>query len=186
MFCALSFFSTQQVQALEPELWKKLREGTAVALLRHAIAPGNGDPVGFVVDDCTTQRNLSAEGRAQSQRIGDALKAESITQAAVYSSQWCRCIDTGYGLDLGTIETLPLLNSFYQDRSTESDQTDTLKKWIKRRLENTDTATILPAILVSHQVNITSLTGVFPSSGELVLVTYDNAELVVLGTVSTE
>lgn len=186
LLCVLSFFTAQNAQAMEPELWQKLQEGKAVALLRHAIAPGNGDPVDFALGDCTTQRNLSQQGQAQARRIGALFKAEGIKQTAVYSSQWCRCLDTANGFELGVVQALPLLNSFYQDRSTDSEQTDALKQWIERRLESSDNASIFPAILVSHQVNITSLTGVYPSSGELVLVGYEDQKIVVLGTVKTE
>ncbi|TIM16559.1 MAG: histidine phosphatase family protein, partial [Mesorhizobium sp.] len=75
--------------ASEP-LWAALRSGKAIALLRHAAAPGSGDSPGFRLGDCSTQRNLSAEGRAQSRAIGDLFRANGISSAAVYSSQWCR------------------------------------------------------------------------------------------------
>lgn len=186
IFLALSIYSVQPAQALEPGLWQKLQDGEAVALLRHAIAPGNGDPAEFTLGDCATQRNLSSNGQEQAARIGALIKSQGIEQAVVYTSQWCRCTDTAVGLALGVVEPLPLLNSFYQDRSSESNQTNDLTQWIKKRLEISKNATILPAVLVSHQVNITSLTGVYPSSGELVLVSYEDNKLVVLGTVRTE
>lgn len=186
MCSVLSCFSQQQAQAMEPELWRKLQEGKAIALMRHAIAPGNGDPAEFTLGDCTTQRNLSKEGQAQASRIGELIKSAGITQATVYSSQWCRCVDTANGLDFGTTETLSFLNSFYQNRSAETQQTADLQQWIEKRLENPENATMLPAVLVSHQVNITGLTGVYPSSGELLLVGYKEAQLVVLGSVETK
>jgi len=186
VFIALSCGMVQQAQAIDTELWDKFQNGDAVALLRHALAPGTGDPVEFLLNDCSTQRNLSEQGRLQATQIGALLKSNGIQQAAVYSSQWCRCIDTANGLDFGMIEPLPMLNSFYQDRSTESEQTDILTKWIQTRLENPDNNAISPAILVSHQVNITALTGVYPSSGELVLVGYKDSQLVVLGTLRTD
>lgn len=188
-FLLFSFFmslSVPSAQAIEPELWQKLQTGKAVVLLRHALAPGNGDPVEFTLGDCTTQRNLSEQGRTQAVRIGALLKSEGIDKAAVYSSQWCRCVDTANGLGFGDVTTLPSLNSFYQNRSTENKQTGEILQWIKDRLEISENATNLPAVLVTHQVNITSLTGVFPSSGELVMVEVDGENLVVLGTLKTQ
>ena len=84
----------------EAALWKALRDGGHVALMRHAIAPGVGDPAGFRLDDCTTQRKLSAQGRAQARAIGERFRANGITTAAVFSSQWCRCLDTARELAL--------------------------------------------------------------------------------------
>ena len=182
---AFSLLADSQAHALEPELWQKLQAGEAVALIRHAIAPGNGDPAHFVVNDCSTQRNLSEEGKLQAQRIGELFESKGISTAHVFSSQWCRCIDTATGLDLGVPDTLALLNSFYQDRSTEEEQTSQLKKWIKERLMSGNKQTRVPAILVSHQVNITSLTGVYPASGEIVVVGFKDDELVVFGTLET-
>jgi len=185
IFSVLSLVLTHPAQAFDADLWQKLQDGKAVALLRHALAPGNGDPVEFNVDDCATQRNLSPEGVAQADRIGALFRAQGIAHADVYSSQWCRCIDTANELNLGTVIALPLLNSFYQDRSTQRAQTDKLKQWIEKRLENRSDDTTLPAVMVSHQVNITSLTNVYPSSGEIVIVGYQDANLVVLGTLET-
>ena len=83
--------------------WKALRAGRHVALMRHADAPGGvGDPPGFRLDDCATQRNLSARGRADAVRIGARLKSEGIAFEKILSSPWCRCIDTATLLELGT------------------------------------------------------------------------------------
>src|SRR5688500_16468822 len=87
----------------EAELFEALRTGRAAALLRHALAPGIGDPAEFRLDDCATQRNLSAAGRDQARAIGERLRAQGITQAEVYSSQWCRCLETARLLDLGAV-----------------------------------------------------------------------------------
>ena len=87
----------------EAALWAALREGGHVALMRHAIAPGVGDPAGFRLDDCTTQRKLSAQGRAQARAIGERFRANGIATAAVFSSQWCRCLDTARELALGEV-----------------------------------------------------------------------------------
>ncbi len=177
--------------------WEKFRAGEAVILIRHALAPGNGDPANFSVTDCTTQRNLSDEGREQSVRMGKVIKTQGADKVSVFSSQWCRCIDTASGFDFGAPQPLPILNSFYQDRSTANEQTTALKNWIAERLskpvtnsqnkplENTDAAPILPAVLVTHQVNITALTNVFPSSGEMVFVGINQGDIEVFGSLET-
>jgi len=182
----LVFIAMPQAQAMEAALWKKLQNGEAVAIMRHAIAPGNGDPDHFNLEDCATQRNLSQQGQIQSLRIGELFKSNGITEAAVYSSQWCRCVDTANGLTVGEVLVLPMLNSFYQDRATENQQTATLLSWLKKRIANIGSATIKPTVLVSHQVNITSLTDVYPASGEIVLVGFQDGVLSVLGTVKTQ
>lgn len=132
-------------------------------LLRHALAPGTGDPANFNVDDCTTQRNLSEAGRGQARRIGARIKQAGIEKATVYSSQWCRCMDTADLLGLGEVQVLPVLNSFYQRWHLEAEQTEALKQWL------VDANLTKPRVLVTHQVNITALTGVFPASGEMVV-----------------
>ena len=88
--------------------WTALRAGRHVALMRHADAPGGvGDPPGFRVDDCATQRNLSAKGRADAAKIGARLKSEGIAVEKILSSPWCRCIDTATLLKLGPVEAEP-------------------------------------------------------------------------------
>jgi len=184
----LTITTTQSISATEPELWEAFNNGEVIALMRHAIAPGNGDPTEFNVNDCSTQRNLSKDGILQAQQIGLQIKANNTTQTDVYSSQWCRCYDTAINLNLGTVQKLPMLNSFYQNRSTEAAQTTQLKDWIINRLSNnTSTKNVNepntgPALLVTHQVNITALTGVFPSSGEIGFVGIDNSQITVLKT----
>ena len=94
-------------RAAEAEAWAALRAGRHVALMRHADAPGGvGDPPGKV-EDCATQRNLSAKGRTDALRIGARLKSEGITLEAILSSPWCRCIDTATLLELGPVKTEP-------------------------------------------------------------------------------
>ena len=178
-----ALFFTQATYAEEsgPALWDKLRAGTHFAMLRHALAPGTGDPQNFVVGDCTTQRNLSETGRRQAQRIGDRFRANGIEQADVYTSQWCRCRDTAELLGLGTVTELPLLNSFFRHFEREATQTAGLERW----LEALDSDK--PLVLVTHQVNITAMTGVFPDSGELVIVRREGGgRFSVAGTIETE
>jgi broad specificity phosphatase PhoE len=142
--------------------WAVLRRSGSFALIRHATAPGTNDPPGFRLEDCATQRNLSAEGRAQAARIGDLFRANGIAAAQVYSSQWCRCLDTARLMTLGEVRPQPLLNSFFQDRTRETAQIEALRQWIGQL----DLGT--PAVFVTHQVVVTALSQVFPGSGEIV------------------
>lgn len=145
------------------DLWAALRSGGHVVVMRHALAPGTGDPQSFDVGKCETQRNLSTQGRAQAKRIGDSFRANGIAGARVYSSQWCRCLDTAELLRLGPVATLPALNSFFQTIGRRTPQTAALQKWLSEQDRTT------PLVLVTHQVNITALTGIYPASGEMVV-----------------
>ncbi len=140
-----------------------LARGDHVGIMRHAIAPGSGDPPAFRLGHCATQRNLSEEGRVQARRIGDRLRAAGLRDSRVLTSQWCRAQETAALLGFGPPEDLPPLNSFFAERGEGAARTAALREWIAAaRLDR-------PVVLVSHQVNITALTGVFPSPGELVL-----------------
>ncbi len=103
-------------------LWAKLRGGGLVVMIRHATAPGNGDPPGFKLDDCATQRNLSEEGREEARRIGAAFKRERVPVEEVFSSEWCRCRETA-ALAFGRYTAWPAINSFFSDRAQEARQT---------------------------------------------------------------
>ena len=162
-------------------LWQAVRSGNVVVLMRHAIAPGTGDPIAFTIGDCQTQRNLSEAGRIQAQAIGNRFRANGIDKAQVFSSQWCRCLETAKLLELGTVEELPQLNSFFQQYERRDSQTEDLRKWIN------DQSLDQPTVLVTHQVNITALTGIYPGSGEMVIVKRTGSEaLSVLGRIETE
>lgn len=149
--------------------------------MRHAIAPGIGDPSNFTLGERDTQRNLSNAGVNQAKRIGDRFPEQGITEADVYSSEWFRCLDTANLLALGGVTPQPLLNSFFQDASQKGEQTQELRQWIIQ--QNTEN----PRVLVTHQVNITALTGVYPSSGEIVVLRVgEGSDLTVLGTIKTQ
>ncbi len=148
----------------EAALLAALREGRAVALMRHATAPGTGDPAGFALGDCTTQRNLSAAGREQARATGARLRAAGITTARIYSSQWCRCLETARLLGLGAVTELPALNSFFGERAQAAGQTAGLAAFLRER------APAGPLILVTHQVNISAFTDAYLGSGEIVVV----------------
>lgn len=139
--------------------WELIQTENHFVMLRHALAPGTGDPAEFTLRRCETQRNLSQEGRDQASRIGKMFRDNGITRAAVFSSQWCRCIDTAALLDLGPVVELPSLNSFFQDFSRKDATMKKLSQWL------TEQSIQAPLVLVTHQVNITALTGIFPSSG---------------------
>ncbi len=165
----------------EPALWQAMEAGGHAILLRHALAPGTGDPTDFELRDCATQRNLSDVGRDQARRIGARLRASKLTLAGVFSSQWCRCLETARLLGLGPVTELPALNSFFRQSQYRERQTRDLRDWLAAH------ALRHPPVLVTHQVNITALTGVYPSSGEMVIVKIDDEGAVtVAGTVATE
>jgi len=152
-----------------------------VALLRHAITPGTGDPSEFEIGDCGTQRNLSEEGRKQAGRISARFRKNGIETARIFSSQWCRCLETARLIGLGPVTELPILNSFFQRPKRRNRQTQTLEEWLASQdLDG-------PIVLVTHQVNITALTGVYPASGELVVIRQsENGKISALGSIRTD
>jgi phosphohistidine phosphatase SixA len=154
-----------------------LADGDHLGIMRHAIAPGTGDPPGFRLEECATQRNLSDEGRAQARAIGARLRAVGIGQARVLASQWCRARETAALLGFAPPEDLPALNSFFAERGAGPGRTAALRAWIAAaRLDR-------PLLLVSHQVNITALADVVPVPGEIVLLRRTGAGLAVAGRV---
>jgi phosphohistidine phosphatase SixA len=136
------------------------RPGIVVAL-RHALAPGIGDPPGFVLQDCTTQRNLDSRGRAQARAIGNALRHAGLGRAAVYASRWCRCLETAELLALGPVIPLPALDSFFREPALRGTRTTALRAFLA-----VEGALGPPVILVTHQVNISAITGRGTRSGE--------------------
>ncbi len=179
--CLLLPFAAARAETGEAALWAALRDGGHVALIRHALAPGTGDPPGFRVDDCATQRNLSAAGRAQARAIGERFRANGIATAAIFSSQWCRCLDTAREMGLGEAVAFPGLNSFFADRGEEAWHTAAARALIAERAHGA-----LPLVLVTHQVNITALSGVFPASGEIIVMRLDGDTLSLAGRIRTD
>jgi broad specificity phosphatase PhoE len=161
-------------------LWSALKSENHLVLIRHALAPGYSDPNYFNVKDCKTQRNLNDEGRYQSKKIGDLFRSNGIGKAAVYSSQWCRCLNTARLLGFGEVSELPSLNSFFEHYEREKSQTEQTMRWIQNAPLDT------PTVLVSHQVNITALTGYSPASGEIVFLRRSNdGSISVIGSIQT-
>lgn len=169
--------SAISAHADETDIWQAIKSNGYVMLMRHALAPGTGDPEEFVLEDCGKQRNLSEEGRDQAIEFGNRFRQNGVTKAVVYSSQWCRSLDTAELLQLGPVKPLPIINSFFRNFDRREAQTTKLKDWIlTQKLDK-------PVILVTHQVNITALTGVYPDSGEMVVVRIEDNKLYVIGTI---
>lgn len=162
---ALSLATVAQAHANdEKALWAALATPGHFALMRHALAPGTGDPEAFRLEDCATQRNLSDAGRRQAERTGAAFRENGIRAARVLSSQWCRCLDTARLLDLGPATPQPALNSFFRTMAKGPEQIERLRAMIaKLPLKG-------PVVMVTHQVVITGLVDIVPSSGEILVV----------------
>ncbi len=146
-------------------LWRLLQRGGQLVMLRHALTdPGVGDPEGFRLEDCTTQRNLSEDGRREARRLGEALRARNIPVARVMASPWCRCIETAR-LVFGTAAELQpsLGNVFGRPERTEA-QVAELRKLVRRP----DRGNLF---LVSHGSTTLALTGVSPATAEMVVLT---------------
>lgn len=154
-------------QQAEAALADDLKDGQHVLLIRHADAPGYGDPAGYVISQCSTQRNLGDYGKKQAKAIGSWLNKQGIDKAQMISSPWCRCSDTARLMDLGSVKIDPSLGSFFDDMSLEKKQTKELEQLIKSEL---DKQTKVPVILVTHHVNIRAYMGKNVSQGDMVLV----------------
>lgn len=166
---ALAFLAAPAV-ADEGAAWAALRAGGHVALIRHASTePGLGDPPGYRLDDCTTQRNLSAAGRAEAKRLGDRLRGEGVQVEKVYTSPWCRCRDTAIEA-FGRAEDWDALASFFDDRSRESRLTERVKNRIGAYSTKRPKGTV---VMVTHHVNIQALTGIAVGTGDAVVVRPD-------------
>ena len=180
VLCGLALSCVTGLAHADDALWAALRGGGHVALMRHATAPGVGDPEGFRLGDCSTQRNLSSAGRDEARRIGERFRQQGMAVARVHSSQWCRCLETAQLLGLGEVTAFPGLNSFFRDGAREAAQTAAVRELIKASAAR-PTAHAGPLVLVTHQVNITALSGVYPASGEIVVLRVDGEALTVVG-----
>jgi broad specificity phosphatase PhoE len=131
-----------------------------VLMLRHANAPGTGDPAHFRIGDCATQRNLDETGRAQARRLGERLAQAGITSTKVYSSQWCRCLETARLLHLGAVEPLPALNSIYNQPEQREPRLKALRAFLAALPRDGP-----PVVLVTHQFTISEFTASGTPSG---------------------
>ena len=146
--------------------WKLAQEGNKIILIRHSLAPGGGDPEGFKLNDCSTQRNLNQTGIDQSKKIGKLFKKNKIPISKVLSSQWCRCKDTAkYAFK--NYKEFSALNSTFQSpyNKNAKKQIKELKDFIQKWNGNGSNL-----VLVTHYVIITAITDVVPRSGEIVII----------------
>ena len=159
-------FLTCGVKAdLNQNLVKEFQQGGKLIFIRHAYAPGSGDPKNFNLNDCSTQRNLNDSGREQSKNIGNLFSKYNIKIDNVYSSEWCRCKETA-SIAFEKFETKKFLNSFYSAQFAKNRQKQIkdfknfLEKWNKKD----------SLIFVTHYVVISEILNYAPSSGEVIIV----------------
>ena len=148
----------------QDEMIERMKLGGHILMIRHALAPGSGDPANFRIGDCSTQRNLNDHGRKQAKAIGNWLRSNGIIAARVYSSQWCRCLETAALLEMGSVTELPSLNSFYELAHDREPNLKALRKFIAEQPPEG-----LLIILVTHFVTISAIADEAVSSGEGVL-----------------
>ena len=173
-FLAASALAAGGVRAQPSDFWARLREGGNVVLMRHArTEPGVGDPPDFRLGECATQRKLSAEGREQARRIGEAFQREAIRLDEVRSSAWCRCVDTAQ-LAFGRQVVWPPINSFFGSAPAREAQTREVLAAARALRAPTNW------MLVTHQVNITALTGEYLAMGEVFVTRPEGERLRVL------
>ncbi|GAB3550254.1 hypothetical protein GCM10027343_33140 [Noviherbaspirillum agri] len=166
LLLAIRLQDTAAQDAEEEAVWSALKNGGHVVLIRHAVTePRIGDPPGFRLGDCRTQRNLSAQGREDARRIGEAFRSRAIPVSDVLSSRWCRCLDTAR-LAFGRATPATMLDSMFNDDDARRNEEKirAVKAAVARRSASGN------LVLVTHNVNIRALTGVSPSSGEMVVV----------------
>jgi phosphohistidine phosphatase SixA len=148
------------------DLTEKLQSSDYVLLMRHALAPGVGDPANYSLDDCKTQRNLDTVGRDQARYIGEWLKVQGIKAAEVYSSVWCRCKDTAMLINFNGYKVEPALASFFDNPEKGKESNAKLQTFIADKIKLKGTKVL---ILVTHHVNILEFVGENIASGDMVL-----------------
>ena len=162
----LGLLLTGSVHACASELSELLKSLDHVLLMRHALAPGVGDPAGYKLQDCKSQRNLDAKGREQALRAGQWLRAQGVGNALVFASAWCRCKETAEKLAFGMPVHEASLNSFFDDMRQGPQSNLDLQKFIGTQLKTKGDKAL---ILVTHHVNIASFMGENVGSGDMVL-----------------
>jgi len=165
-FFIIIFISlTASIKAdLNKNLINQLEGGGKLLFIRHAYAPGNGDPNNFNLNDCSTQRNLNEEGREQAKYIGEFFKKNNIEIDKVLSSEWCRCKETAK-IAFENFSTNNFLNSFYSSKYTKNKdkQIKALNDYIRKFQSDKN------LILITHYVLISEVLNYAPSSGEIVV-----------------
>ena len=172
------FFTNLTAVLSSDSIWDEARHGNKVILIRHSLAPGSGDPAGFKIDDCKTQRNLNKAGIEQSKKIGKIFKDNKISIDIVLSSAWCRCKDTAY-YAFGEFKEFSALNSTFSTPYNKNEPRQI--KEIEKYLMNWE-GKGKNLILVTHYSVITAITNAVPSSGEIVI---SDKNLNVIGTIKT-
>ena len=163
---------------LNQNLINELKQGGKLIFIRHAYAPGGGDPINFDINVCNTQRNLNNSGRNQADKIGSLFKDNNISTDKVYSSEWCRCMETAL-IAFNQFETKKFLNSFFNSKfaQNKNSQIKSFKKFIK----SWDGKKNL--IFVTHYVFISEILDYAPSSGEIII---SDKDLKVIDTIEIE
>ena len=163
---------------LYKNLINQLEDGGKLIFIRHAYAPGNGDPAGFNLNDCSTQRNLSDDGRKQAQRIGEFFTKNKIEIDKVLSSEWCRCKETAK-IAFKNYSTNSFLNSFYSSKFSKNKdkQVKAFNYYVKNLESNKN------LIFVTHYVFISEVLNYGPSSGEIVV---SDKNLNILGSIEID
>ena len=172
------FIFTLQLNASE-QAWNLAQEGNKIILIRHSLAPGGGDPAGFKIDDCKTQRNLNKKGINQSKKIGKLFKKNNVPVDQVLSSQWCRCKDTAKYAFKNYFE-FSALNSTFQSSFAKNEPKQL--KQLRTFINNWD-GDGGNLVLITHYSIITAITNVVPSSGEIVIT---DKKFNVLSTIATD
>ena len=146
------------------ELLNQLDDGGKLIFIRHAYAPGSGDPSNFNLDDCSTQRNLSEGGRKQAEYIGKFFRAQKIKMDKVLSSEWCRCKETAK-IAFKNFSTNSFLNSFYSSKFSKNKdkQIEALNNYVIKSKSDKN------LVFVTHYVLISEVLNYGPSSGEIVV-----------------
>ena len=149
---------------LNQKLKKQLERGEKIIFIRHALAPGNGDPENFNLNDCSTQRNLDKRGKVQAFNIGKFFEKNRIQIDSILTSEWCRCKDTAQ-LAFKKFQTKKFLNSFYNPKyaKNKDKQILELNNYIKKFNSKKN------LVLVTHYVVISEILNYTPSSGEIVI-----------------
>ena len=155
-----------------------LQEGGKLVFIRHALAPGGGDPENFDINDCSTQRNLNSVGIEQAKRIGQFFKDNNIPIEQVFSSEWCRCQDTAKNA-FGEFKTFDALNSFFSSKFAKNrdKQMKDLKFFIKNWNGDQN------IVFVTHYVVIGEVLNTNLSSGEIAVT---NKSFNLIGTIETK